>query len=60
MNAQAAGQILVIGLGLASVHYWLMTISPRFRSKDDFKWWLTRIVPQAVVIAWSAKLLHLF
>lgn len=54
-------EIVVIGIGLACVWYWLaLLVRVRMvQGNEGWKWWLTRIVPQGVVIALALKVLQL-
>jgi hypothetical protein len=54
-------EIVVIGTALACIWYWLaMLVRVRMVSTSEgWKWWLSRIVPQGVVIALALKVLQL-
>lgn len=60
MTWTVAIQTIFTGLAIASIWYWLLTIKRQNRTREDFKWWLKHIVPQAIVITIAAKLLHIF
>ena len=54
--------VLVIGLALASVWFWLaVLIGLIFRAEtvmERLKWWLVVIVPQGIIIALALRVLH--
>jgi hypothetical protein len=58
MTPAAFIQIVLVGGTIASVYYWIYTIWRQNRSKEDFKWWLRTIVPQAIIMAAAAKSFH--
>lgn len=56
INPQQILNILITGIALASVWYWIYSLIRGVR-KSDLQWWLKIIVPQGILISFAAQLI---
>lgn len=52
-------KVLVLGLALSSIWFWVFAILRKEISSSMLKWWLKIIVPQGMIITYATLLLGL-
>jgi hypothetical protein len=58
---EAILQVVITGVALASLWFWICVALRVFDPRDRFWWWLRVIVPQGIIIAWALRIsLRLF
>lgn len=61
MDKLAVLQTLVVGVGLATLFYWIGILLGRIGTNPhEFKWWIKTIIPQGIVLAFALKVFKIF
>ena len=52
-----AWMVLISGIALASIWYWIATMFRVIQPFSAFKYWVLVFVPQGVALAWAIKII---